>query len=481
MPLSPSNRHQPESDGALAAMAARGDQGAFVALYDRYFAEAYDFLLRLLLSRPKAASAVLSTFLSFRRRLSSGLRQESLRLQALAAAYRAAMEEGEPPGASTAGEGEAQEEPATFAQVDAGRFRSPEEAALAQEEAPIVWEVAAGVNRREYVLLDLRLRRGLGATQVGRVVGMGRIGVWRIVSRLARAANEAFSSRLMVRMGIDQCEALKGLAAGMDKAILPPESRRLVSDHVAACPVCSETRRTLVPPLEVLAALLPVSPPPGLKEAVLRNVLAQTALGAGAAVATAAPATAALPRPRSMGPPPAFPPRTRVGAAPGGGPAFAVMAGAAAALALPVIALALWLAVLSGGDSGGSASAGPTSTPVGAGAALEGCDSTAASVTCTPTATETETPTPAAATATVESTPSGTPTPSPTATAGALPTETPSPTPETTPAGTGTPISETPTGFVETATPEPSPGRTPTTAPGATPALSSSPGPPLPE
>jgi len=460
----------PESDQALAARAARGDQAAFVALYDRLFEDVHDFLMRLLLSRRKVAPAALSTFVRLRRRLSEGRWRGNPRLGALAAAYQAAMEGVGPPAAGIAAGGE-EEEASAFAQVDPDKLASSGETAWAQEEALIIWEAAASLDRTEYALLDLCLRRRLNAAQVGQVISVGRLKAGGMASRLKKAADEAFTSLLVLRLDRGQCAELEQLAASMEKAILPPESRRLVSAHVAACPICSETRKRLVPPLKVLAALLPVSPAPGVKEAVLQDLLAYTAVQAGAGIA-AATVRGAAPRPPSMGPPPQGPRGPLAAGGSAGGPAFAILVGAAALLALPVAALVLWLAVLSGDSGDGSAGGRPTSTP---GAALEGCGSagpgTPGRVTCTPTPTRTATSTPTAAAATRTPSPTGTATPSPTASLTALSTETP----------TKTPVGQkTPTGIVETATPKPSPSphATPTAVPSPSPAHSPSPSPP---
>ncbi len=460
----------PESDEALAAGAAQGDQAAFVALYDRLFGDVHDFLLRLLLSRRRATPAVLSTFVRLRRRLSEGRWRGNPRLAALAAAYQAAMEDAGPSAGGTAADGEEGAGSSLFAQVDPDKLASPGEMALAQEEAPIIWEAGASVDRAEYALLDLSLRRGLNAAQVGAVVGMGRLKARSTISRLKKAAEQAFTSLLMLRLGSGQCAELGQLAATMEKAILPPESRRLVSGHVAACPTCSETRKRLLPPLKVLAALVPVSPAPGVKEAVLQDLLAYTAVQAEAGIA-AATARGAPPWPPSMGPPPQRPRGPLVGGTPSGGPAFAILLGAAAVLALPVAALALWLTVLSGGN--GEGPAGPTSTPL-AGATLEGCEGaglgTPGLVTCTPSPTLTATWAPTSAPATRAPPPADTATPLPTASPTELPTETP----------TNTPVArETPTGIVETATPKPSPSprATPTTVTTPSPVRSPSPSP----
>jgi cell division septation protein DedD/DNA-directed RNA polymerase specialized sigma24 family protein len=461
-----------ESDQTLAARAAQGDEAAFVALYDRLFEPVYDFLLRLLLSRRKAATAALSTFLRFRRRLSEGRWRGRPRLAALAVAYQAAMEAGGEQTAGTSAGGEEGEEPAAFARVNPGELPGPGEMAWAQEEAPIIWEAAACLDRAEYALLDLHLRQGLDATQIGPVVGVSRIEAWRVISRLKKAAGEAFTSLIMLRLGRQRCQELGQLAVSMEKAILPPESRRAVSDHVVVCPTCLETRTRLVPPLNVLAAFLPVAPAPGVKEDILQDLLAYTAAQAGAGMAAAAPAGAPQ-WPRAMSPPPQHPHGPVAGGGPTGGPAFAILVGAAAVLALPVAALALWLVVLSGDGGGGSAGAGPTSTPL-AGAALAPCGSggpeTPGLVTCTPTPTSTPTATSTAAAATKTPGPTDTATPSPTAS----PTEVPIATP------TSTPVEEeTPTGIVETATPKPSPKphTTPTAVTSPSPAGSPSPSP----
>ena len=454
---------QPQSDEALAARAARGDEAAFAALCDRLFDEVYDFLLRLLLSRQKAAQAALSSFLRLRRELLSGARHGSPRVQALAAAYRTATEESGALASDSLAAGAEGELSSELALVDPDRLRTPEQATQAQEEAPIVWEVTSSVERAEYALLDLHLRRGLNAFQTARVVGLGRLKARDHLSRLGKAAEEAITSLLVIRLGSGQCEEMAKLAAGVEKVVLPAEARRAVSDHVAACAACAGTRNRLVSPLRVLATLQFVPPPPGAKDSVLQSLPAPAAAATGAA-ASAAAAPAALGRRPPMIPPPQGPRAPPGGAGSLGGPAFAVLLGAAAALALPVAALAFWLAVFSGDGGEGSAGTPATSTPVGAGAAVGGCE---VGQTCTPTPTRTATATP---TAVRTAPPADTATPAPTATA--LPTETPIPTAPATATSQPTPGEETPTGVVETATPESSPSAgSPTAGAGATPTV----------
>jgi hypothetical protein len=421
MPGGVLNQQQRESDESLAARGAAGDQAALVALSGHLFEDIYDFLLRLLLSRSKAASAALPALLRLRRQLLSGGHKGSPRLLALAAAYRVATEEQGTPAAAVDSDSQGKEELSAFWQVDADRLASADEASRAEGEAPIIWEAAAGVDRSEYALLDLHLRRGLSPAQVGRVVGMGKLKAQATIPKLEAAAEDAFVSLLTLKLGRGQCPELETIAAGIEKAVLPPESRRLVTSHAAACPVCRETRRQLVSPLKVFAALQPVTPLPDVKDAVLRDLTAYAAAqappappasargehGAGRqggplSAETQRRGAAAMLHPIPSRPPiGASPPgqaSRRQTARPGGGslggPAFPILIGAAAALAVPVAAVAVWLAVLSGDGGGGSSGADLTATAL-AEVALGGCGEQ--TCTPTPTLTRTATSTPSAA------------------------------------------------------------------------------------
>ncbi len=479
MPKNGVKERKPESDEALAARAALGDRTAFVALYDRYFAEVYDFLLRMLPSPAEAERAVLSTFVRLGRRLSGGGRRASPRLEVLSAAYQTAIEAVEPSTARRADKPREEQEASVFAELAPHSLTNPEERAQARKEAPIIWEAASSLDRREYGLLDLHLRGRLKTSEVARVVGIDRLTVWRTIGRLKDIAEDAFTSLLRLRLAGAECPELQRLAAVTQRAIMPLESRRQVSAHVAACPACSEASMRLVPALEVLAALLPVPPPPGLKDTTLRNLMAYVEAHAAPSAPAASQGSAALARGRPMGPPPRRPGRPVAGGGSAGGRSFAVLLGAAATVIVPLVALAIWLVALSGDGGGGSASAGATMTPVGP-VATEACGPPLAAgedgagtarVTCTPTATSTPSPTPTLAPATLTPAPTATatPSPSPSATATPPPTATP-PLVVETPVGEGTPL-----GVVETATPGPSqalsptPGTAPTSGPLASP------------
>ncbi|MEX2315281.1 MAG: sigma-70 family RNA polymerase sigma factor, partial [Thermomicrobiales bacterium] len=149
-------------DAELVLAAVGGDQQAFADLYERYIGPVYDFLARMLRDRNEAEDVAQETFVRAMQALGSLQQGTNFRGWIFTIARNTSLNRIErqkrvrPLALSTSGDdGEEYE----LDIVDTNRFSDPAEAAGSAAVAALVWEAAAGLDPKQYALLDLHLRQ----------------------------------------------------------------------------------------------------------------------------------------------------------------------------------------------------------------------------------------------------------------------------------------------------------------------------------
>jgi DNA-directed RNA polymerase specialized sigma24 family protein len=213
------------SDEHLGELTAKGDVEAFSALYDRHFQGVYDLALRVVRDPELAAEAACEGFV----RSWTVLRKRPVRdvkASLYASAFRVAVDRAPKRIASS--------EAANFTGLETRRLADPTAVLQDPELVRLVWESASALTPRDYGLLDLQLRKGIGPKELAQALGVKRA---TLDARLAR---------------------------------LKEQFARSVADG------WSDGRPPRVSPLAVFAALAPLAVPPGLQAAVWHRVLEQT-------------------------------------------------------------------------------------------------------------------------------------------------------------------------------------------------------------
>ncbi len=260
-------------DSQLVARAAAGDQDSFAALYNRYFDRVYDFAHRLMRNSEEAADITQDTFVKAAEALRGLKRQESFKAWLFSITHNLAMNRLERMNRTPRPiESEEDEEPLIYQQIDPDRLANPETAAEDSDLARLVWEAAAGLDPRQYALLDLHVRQGLDSAEIAEVLGVSKGNGYVMLNRLKKAVEEAMTAYIMACRGRRECTALNELLTAAQFEAMTPDIRRAVDRHIASCPTCGESRKRLVSPLAILGALAPVVPPAGLRESIFQAV-----------------------------------------------------------------------------------------------------------------------------------------------------------------------------------------------------------------
>ncbi|MFN0093702.1 MAG: sigma-70 family RNA polymerase sigma factor [Dehalococcoidia bacterium] len=387
----------PLTDAALVLRAAAGEQEALAELYSRYVDSVFDFLFRTLRDRQEAEDATQDTFLKAMRGMGNLEQPERFKSWLFAIAHNTAMNrirgrgraislDQPPPGGDDDGR------PPSLDLVDDDRLGQPESALEAAQAGRLVWEAAAGLDRREYAVLDLHVRQGLTSPEIAEALEVSKNHAAVLLNRAKASLKEATAALFLSRFGGTQCPELGRRLALAGNPNFGPDVASIVRRHARGCAECQAAESRLLAPEVILAALVPIPAAAAFKAGLLASIAGGVAaVGAG----TGAGAGAGLVAGAAGG--------GGAGGATGAGGGLgvgAIAGGGAVGVAATVLGVMFALGIFSSDEAPPPAVPEPTPTvqPVIA------PPSPTATATATPTIRPTQTPTP---------TPSPTPTPPP--------------------------------------------------------------------
>jgi hypothetical protein len=167
-----------------------------------------------------------------------------------------------------AGSRQADREGLDFTQLDARRLSEPSAVVFDRELVELVWDSAAALSPDDYSLLDLNVRRGLGAGELADHVALSGDTLQTRLSRLRDSFEDAVGSTLLATRGRRVCGRLDAFLSKLDVEAGTPEFRRAVQQHVRGCVQCQETRRRFVSATEIFGSFVPMVPARGVRERI---------------------------------------------------------------------------------------------------------------------------------------------------------------------------------------------------------------------
>lgn len=263
------------ADPKLVELAQAGDQQAFAELYNRYFDPVYDFVARMTRNRDEAADIAQDAFLKAMNALGGLQKGASFKGWIFTIARNTALNRLERANRTRPLAFEdADGEEVSFDVVDTDRLSDPAEAAQASAVASLVWEAAAGLDPKQYSLLDLHLRQGLDSGEIADVLGVTKNNGYVMLNRLKKAVEDSIGAFIMFKDGRQYCDQLDAALTTADIRGMSPETRKLVEKHMAQCDSCEERKKKLAP-LAAFAAFGAVGAPEGAKAHILEGLLQQ--------------------------------------------------------------------------------------------------------------------------------------------------------------------------------------------------------------
>lgn len=138
-----------------------------------------------------------------------------------------------------------------------------EEAVATQEAADLVWEAAGSLDAHHRLALDLRVRHGLNASEVGIALGMSPSQASALITRTGEALKTAVRALLVRRRG-HECPRLGVLVAEAGDEFTQTQ-RRSVDRHMRKCTACRGVADRLTRPAELFGGLMLLPVPAGLE------------------------------------------------------------------------------------------------------------------------------------------------------------------------------------------------------------------------
>ncbi len=258
-------------DALLVRRAAGGDLDSFGQVYDRYFNQLYDFSWRTLRDDAQAAHVTQQVFAGAAGTLSAASRAPSVRGWLFGMAHTKAVERADAAGATVAAPSH-EEAFGTFEVPDAVRVERADVSAGDAELPSLVWEAATALNPRDYALLDLHLRQGLDAAEIGHVMGVSKANATTMISRMKQVAGDVLGSYVLARRGSSDCEGLQRVLEAHPLTPYTDDVRRAIDEHVAGCERCRASLASYAAPLDIFASFLAVTAPFALKGDVWKDL-----------------------------------------------------------------------------------------------------------------------------------------------------------------------------------------------------------------
>jgi DNA-directed RNA polymerase specialized sigma24 family protein len=277
------------TDRELAIAAANGDQRAPAALYDRYFAEVYDFAVRTLRNADAAADVVQRTFTDVSGSLAPGTVPENVNVWLYSIALSQTTARAREMSQAVSPTQQPDIGPAPFVQMDPARAVDFQPAQQEGELRELVWQSATELSPREYALLDLNLRREMDAGQLAAVVGISPQSAEATLSTLRDSFEDAVTASFLLQRGREECPELVELLARTTASTASPEIRQAVVAHLETCQQCMALTAAIPGPSSVLSGFADVPAAAGVKEVIWGNVLAAPAVETQASAVAAAP------------------------------------------------------------------------------------------------------------------------------------------------------------------------------------------------
>lgn len=267
------------TDGELVRQARSGDLSAFTDLYERWFPRVYDYVMRMARNPDDAADVTQETFMRAMERLDQLREPEAFRGWLFAIARRQTLTRIEKrsrtsPVAALPDEAQGDYANPLLSMVETDTSLDPGVAREIQESASLVWEAAASLDERTYTVLDLHVRHGLTSAEIAEVMGTSKQTASMLVKRMRTRVGDAVGTYLLIRKGSRSCDDLSRIVQGFDIPPVNRTDRRAVNGHVKGCDVCSDTKKKLVAPHQMFAALAIVAAPAGL-QATIRGRLVE--------------------------------------------------------------------------------------------------------------------------------------------------------------------------------------------------------------
>ncbi len=241
-------------DRPFVVAAQAGDAGAFATLFDRWFDRVFDVAYGIVRNRDTAAEVAQEVFLAAWRGLSSIERPESFGGWLLRTSRNKALNRLERERRSVAA-GDEEIIMGSDRLIGTSSHHDPGAELHQAESHDLVWAAARVLGERDASVLDLHLRHGLGAPEIGEALGVSANNAHQILFRLKGKLAGAIRSFVLWRGGAPACPDLTSALRESGRREFDATSARVIERHASSCSSCTERQRLRLSPEALFAAV----------------------------------------------------------------------------------------------------------------------------------------------------------------------------------------------------------------------------------
>jgi DNA-directed RNA polymerase specialized sigma24 family protein len=268
---------------------ASAEEPTFAELYERYFPDLFDFVVRTMGDAERVSEVVTAAFVQ----TLMGVRQRRTPASVDAILFATARDislDRLTTSSDTTDPAIQTFLHSRFVALDAKRSTS--EAGVPDEDlAGHVWQLLSAHAPDEYSILDLALRRGMSPESLAVVTGRSADEVTETIRSLLSNIEDWITTALLIHRGSRECAGLSLTLDRVGRNAPAADLRVGVQRHLSSCDTCSGFRSRFPSAAETFIALAVVPAPDGVREAVWLDI--SSALRTTAAEVTAGTASGA--------------------------------------------------------------------------------------------------------------------------------------------------------------------------------------------
>lgn len=254
------------SDSQLAALAGRGDAGAFQTLFERYQHPVYNFVYRMVDNAEDAADIVQNAFIKM-----YGVLGEKTIDNFSAYLYRTARNLAYDEMRRRQRFADVDQD--LLAPEDPNIYADPQRALMLGEQIDSVRRALGNLGENQRAALILRELQDLDYDQMSEVLESNRNAVGALLSRARlRLREELRMAQIKTEEIAPECEEIISLLSPYIDGELPESAVSRVETHVADCTFCAAALEEMREASRSFRAFIPVVPPPDIAEAVTGRV-----------------------------------------------------------------------------------------------------------------------------------------------------------------------------------------------------------------
>ena len=249
-------------DVGLVQKAAKGNRRAFTTLFNRYFQSVYNYALMLCRDPSLAEDLTQEAFIRAHNNLDRFGPPWNFRTWIFRLTHNHFID---------LTRKERDVDPLEEGDRVIAKDLGPELETQRSETADRVHNTLGGLLPGQREILVLRELHGFSYAEIGQILDISLSNVKVMIHRARGAFQEAYGIQLIMEDPSGECKEVAGLLHVLHDQEVTYDQERLVKEHLKVCEACQKRRDALIAQSMAFGALVPLVPPKGLGDRILKQ------------------------------------------------------------------------------------------------------------------------------------------------------------------------------------------------------------------